>query len=110
MLASASGRIDFTVAKGTSRVLIEDASAKALKFQELRGAVEFDPQLLRVLPSKFKADNRIYEMSGTVSLVDKQAQLRLSNSGEQWAITGDLDKPRVAAQPLSARDAVPHSQ
>ncbi|HET7871296.1 MAG TPA: AsmA-like C-terminal region-containing protein, partial [Terriglobales bacterium] len=102
MVASASGRFDFTVNNGSSRALLLDGS-KPLRFQSLQGALELEKQTLKVLPSKFRADPRIYDLSGTVSLTDRQAKLRLSNSGSRWEITGALDQPQIAPQQPTAQ-------
>jgi AsmA protein len=102
MLANAGGRVDFQVTNGNSRMLTMDA-AKPLRFQSLQGSLEIDKQALKVLPSKFKAENRIYTMSGTVSLTNKQAKLKVSTSGNQWDITGALDKPQITPEPLTAQ-------
>ena len=104
MMANAAGRVDFQVANGSSRVLTIDA-AKPLKFQTLQGSLEIDKEALKVLPSKFKAENRIYTMSGTVSLTSKQAKLKVSTSGNEWDVTGALDKPQIIPQPLTAQAA-----
>jgi len=104
MLSSAAGRIEFQVSNGSSRALLLEA-ARPLKFQMVQGALELDRQSLKILPSKFKAENRIYVMSGTVSLANKQAKLKVSTSGTQWEITGALDKPLITPQPLTAQAA-----
>jgi hypothetical protein len=44
-----------------------------------------------------------------VSLADKQAKLRLSNSGSRWDITGTLEKPEIAG-PLRAEATAARSQ
>jgi hypothetical protein len=102
MLSSAAGRADFTVGIGNSRSLLLEAS-KPLKFQSLQGAVELEKQTLKVLPSKFRAENRIYEVSGTVTLADRQAKLKVSNAGSRWEITGALEQPQIFAQPVTAQ-------
>ena len=102
MLSSAAGRAEFTVAAGSSRLLLLEAS-KPLKFQSLQGALELEKQTLKVLAGKFKAENRIYEVSGTVTLADKQAKLKLSNGGSRWEVTGALDRPQIALQPMAAQ-------
>ena len=102
MLASAAGKAEFTVANGTSRTLSLE-SPKPFRFQSLQGALELEKQTLKVLPSKFRAENRIYEVSGTVSLADKQAKLRVSNGGSRWDFTGDLSKPQISSQHLTAQ-------
>jgi AsmA family/AsmA-like C-terminal region len=102
MLSSAAGRAEFTVGVGNSHSLLLEAS-KPLKFQSLQGAVELEKQTLKVLPSKFRAEARIYEMSGTVTLADKQAKLKVSNGGSRWEITGGLDRPQISAQPVTAQ-------
>jgi hypothetical protein len=102
MLSSAAGRAEFTVLNGSSRVLLLEAS-KPLRFQSFQGAVELEKQTVKVLPGKFKAENHIYEVSGTVTLADRQAKLKMSNGGSGWEITGALDRPRIAAQPLAAQ-------
>ncbi len=104
MVNSATGRIEFTVNNGSSRALLLDG-ARPLKFQSVQGALELEKQTLRVLPSKFRAENRIYDFSGTVSLTDKQVKLKLSNSGARWDITGALDKPQIAQQPAAQTTA-----
>lgn len=95
MARNTSGRLEYVVNSGTSHQITLDG-AKPFKFQNLQGAIEIDKQALKVLPSKFKAETRIYDFSGTVSLADKQAKLRLSNNGSRWEISGALQKPRVA--------------
>ena len=79
--------------------------ARPLKFQSLQGALQIEKQTLRVLPSKFTAPNRIYEVSGTVSLVDRQAKLKLSNSASRWDVTGELEKPQIAGPPITETTA-----
>jgi hypothetical protein len=81
-----------------------------LKFNGLQGALEIERQGLRVLPSKFKAENRIYLMSGTISLATKQAKLKVSTTGTQWEITGALEKPEITPQPLTAQAAPAHAK
>ncbi|HST78532.1 MAG TPA: AsmA-like C-terminal region-containing protein, partial [Verrucomicrobiae bacterium] len=98
MADSVSGRVEYVINNGVSRSLLLDGD-KPFKFQSLEGALEIDKQVLRVLPSKFRAENRIYEMSGTVSLVDMQTKLKVSNSGSHWNVSGALDKPVIAASP-----------
>ena len=102
MLASAQGRGEFTVFNGISRALTLEA-AKPIRFQGLQGNCAINHAVLELLPSKFKAENRIYEISGTISLADKQAKLKVSNNATQWEITGALEKPHVAAQRLAAQ-------
>ncbi len=109
MLSSATGRAEFQVSNGTSRILTVD-SGRPLKFNGAQGAVEIDHQALKVLPSKFKAENRIYVMSGTISLANKQAKLKMSTSGTQWEITGALEKPQITPQPMTAQAAPAHSK
>ena len=109
MSASAGGRIEFQVSNGSSRMLALDAG-RPLRFNGAQGAVELDRQALKVLPSKFKAENRIYLMSGTISLANKQAKLKVSTSGTQWEITGALEKPQITPQPLTAQAAPAHTK
>lgn len=97
MANSVNGRVEYLINNGLSRSLVVDS--KPLKFQSLQGALEIEKQIMKVLPSKFRAENRIYDMSGTVSLVDMRTKLRLSNSDSLWDITGALDKPEIAAAP-----------
>jgi hypothetical protein len=85
-------------------------AGRPLRFNGVQGVVEMDRQVLKVLPSKFKAENRIYVMNGTVSLANKQAKLRVSTSGTQWEITGALDKPQITPQPLTAQAAPAHAK
>jgi hypothetical protein len=109
MLSTAAGKAEFTVANGTSRALSLE-SPKLFRFQSLQGALELDKQTLRVLPSKFRAENRIYEVSGTVSLADMQTKLRVTNGGSRWDFTGDLSKPQVSSQHLTAQTTSAHKQ
>ena len=109
MSASAGGRVEFQVSNGSSRMLALDAG-RPLKFSGGQGAVEIDRQALKVLPSKFKAENRIYLMSGTISLANKQAKLKVSTSGTQWEITGALGKPQITPQPLTAQAVPAHAK
>jgi AsmA-like protein len=104
MAHSVNGRVEYLVSNGISHSLLLDGS-KPLRFQSLQGALEIEKQTIRLLPSKFKAENRIYDMSGTVSLADKQAKLRLSNSGSRWDITGTLEKPEIASPPRAEATA-----
>jgi len=101
MLSSASGPIEFAVTNGNSRALLLEAS-KPLKFQSLQGSFQLEKQVLKVLPSKFRAENRIYEVSGTVSLADNQAKLKVSNNASRWEVTGALDKPQISSKPVVA--------
>jgi hypothetical protein len=109
MLATAGARVEFQVSNGTSRALALDAG-RPLKFQTLQGALEMDRRSLKILPSKFKAENRIYIMSGTISLANKQAKLKVGTSGTQWEITGSLEKPQITPQPLTAQAAPAHTK
>jgi hypothetical protein len=109
MFSSASGRVEFQVSNGISRVLALEAG-RPLKFNGLQGALEIERQGLKVLPSKFKAENRIYLMSGTISLANKQAKLKVSTTGTQWEITGALEKPEITPQPLTAQAAPAHAK
>jgi len=109
MSASAGGRVEFQVSNGSSRMVALEAG-RPLKFNGVQGAVEIDRQALKVLPSKFKAENRIYLMSGTISLANKQAKLKVSTSGTQWEITGALEKPQITPQPLTAQAAPAHAK
>lgn len=104
MSASAGGRMEFQVSNGTSHMLALEAG-RPLKFSGVQGVLEIDRQALKVLPSKFKTENRIYVMNGTISLANKQAKLKVSTSGSQWEISGALDKPQITAQPLTAAAA-----
>jgi hypothetical protein len=109
MSASAGSRIEFQVSNGSSRMLALDGG-RPLRFTGVQGAVELDRQALKVLPSKFKAENRIYLMSGTISLANKQAKLKVSTSGTQWEITGALEKPQITPQPLTAQASPAHAK
>lgn len=104
MANSVNGRIEYLISNGVSRSLLVDG-AKPLKFQTLQGALQIEKQTLRVLPSKFTAANRIYEMSGTVSLIDKQAKLKLSNGTSRWDISGELEKPQISGPPVAETTA-----
>ncbi|HEU4416233.1 MAG TPA: hypothetical protein VFT65_15710, partial [Candidatus Angelobacter sp.] len=102
MLASAGARVEFQVSNGTSRAL-ELEAARPLRFQALQGALEMDRQSLKILPSKFRTENRIYLMSGSITLANKQAKLKVSTTGNQWDITGSLERPQITPQPLTAQ-------
>ena len=104
MANSVNGRIEYLISNGVSRPLLLDG-ARPLKFQTLQGALQIEKQSLRVLPSKFTAANRIYEMSGTVSLIDKKAKLKLSNSTSRWDISGALEKPEISGPPVAETTA-----
>jgi hypothetical protein len=104
MLSSAAGRVEFQVSNGTSKMLALEGG-RPLRFQAVQGALEIDKQSLKILPSKFKTENRIYVSSGTVSLANKQAKLKVSTSGAQWEINGALEKPQITPQPLTAQAA-----
>lgn len=109
MFASATGKAEFQISNGASKILLVEAD-KPLRFNGAQGAVELDKQALKVLPSKFKAENRIYTMSGTISLANKQAKLKMSTTGTQWEINGALEKPQILPQPLTAKAAPAHSK
>jgi AsmA family/AsmA-like C-terminal region len=107
MLASAQGHAEFAVPSGVSRALMLQ-EGRPTRFQALQGKCEINHQVLELLPSKFKAENRIYEISGTISLADKQANLRVTNSTAQWHISGGLNSPDIASQRLTAQDISAH--
>jgi hypothetical protein len=109
MAASAGGRVEFEVSNGTSRALALDAG-RPLRFNGAQGALEIDKQAIKILPSKFRAENRIYQLSGTMSLANKQAKLKVNTSGTQWEITGSLEKPEITPQPLTAQAAPAHAK
>ena len=109
MLASATGKAEFLVTSGTSQAVALDGP-KPTRFQNFQGACTLDHGLLNFSSGKFRAENRIYEISGSVSLADKQAKLRVSGSATQWEITGALDNPSVAAQRLTAQEISAHTQ
>lgn len=106
MLASVKGEGDLAVSSGISRALALSI-AKPIVFQTLIGKFEIDHQMLKVLPSKLKSENRIYDLSGTISLSDQQAKLKMSSSASQWEITGGLDRavvsPEKAASPVATQ-------
>lgn len=108
-LASANGQAEFTVASASSRRLLLDGYSQ-FKLSGLHGTLEIDKQTLRLLPSKFRSDNRIYELGGTVALADRQARLKVSSGASQWEITGALDKPRINLQPMAAQTTSAHPQ
>ncbi len=101
MLGSAAGHFEYVVANGMSKLITLDGG-KPLHFQTLQGAMDLEKQTLKILPSKFRAESRIYDLSGTVSLADKQARLKLSSNNSRWDITGALDKPQIAGPPASS--------
>ncbi len=109
MLANARVRAEFTVANGLSRAMMLEA-ARPTRFQGLEGTCQISHQVLELRESKFKSENRIYAVSGTISLGDKQARLKVTNSATEWEITGALDEPRVAAQRLAAQRISPQAQ
>jgi hypothetical protein len=61
-------------------------------FQSLVGKLELDHELLKIRSSKLKSENRIYDLSGVISLSDQQAKLKMSGNASQWEVTGSLDK------------------
>lgn len=109
LMAGAKGQAEFTTANGVSQALALDP-AKPIRFQGLQGRCEINREVLELLPSKFKSENRIYEVSGTISLAAKQANLKVSNTATQWKITGTLEKPNVAAQRFTAQQTAVHKQ
>ncbi len=106
MLASIKGEGDMAVSSGISWALASSV-AKPIVFQSLAGKLEIDHEMLKVLPSKLKSENRIYDLSGTISLSDQQAKLKMSSSASQWEVTGGLDKavmsPQKAALPVATQ-------
>ena len=109
MFANASGRADFIVTGGESHALLLQG-AKPLRFQTVEGVAELGKETLNILPSKIKAENRTYEIKGKVTLTDGQANLQVIGSGSRWDITGALDKPLIAAQPMTAQTTSAHPQ
>jgi AsmA-like C-terminal region len=108
-LANAGGQAEYAIANGTSRRLLLDSYSQ-FKFTNLRGLMELEKQSLKILPSKFRAENRIYELSGTVALADQEAKLKVSSGGSRWQITGALDKPQISSEPLAAQTTSAHPQ
>jgi hypothetical protein len=109
MLSSASGKAEYQISNGLSQMLTVDAD-KPLRFNAAQGAVEIEHQALKVLPSKFKSENRIYVISGTIALANKQARLKMSSGGTEWEINGALEKPQITPQPLTAQAAPAHAK
>lgn len=109
MITSAGGRVEFEVSNGTSRALALEAG-RPLRFNGAQGALEIDKQTIKILPSKFRAENRIYQLSGTMSLANKQTKLKVNTTGTQWEITGSLEKPDITPQPLTAQAAPAHAK
>ncbi|HWX54792.1 MAG TPA: AsmA family protein [Verrucomicrobiae bacterium] len=107
MLSSAGGKVQFNVANGTSRALLFEP-ARPVKFHALQGTLELDHGVLKVLPSKLKAESRIYDISGTVSLADRQTNLTAGSSVVEWDITGTLEKPHIAAHVPAVEAASAH--
>jgi hypothetical protein len=108
IFAGAKGRGELAMANGVSHALTLEPG-KPTRFQGLEAAFQLDHSVLELLPSKFKAENRIYDVSGTISLADKQAKLKVSNSATQWEITGALERPQVVTQRLTARQMPAHT-
>ncbi|HEV2964549.1 MAG TPA: AsmA family protein [Candidatus Angelobacter sp.] len=91
MLASIKGEGDLVVLNGVSRALALNIT-KPMIFQSLVGKLELDHELLKIRSSKLKSENRIYDLSGVISLSDQQAKLKMSGNASQWEVTGSLDK------------------
>jgi hypothetical protein len=106
-LANAMGQAEYTVPNGSSRRLLLDSYSQ-FKFNNLHGMIELEKQSLKIQPSKFRAENRIYELSGSVALADQEAELKVSSGGSRWEITGALDKPRISTEPLAAQTTSAH--
>jgi hypothetical protein len=109
LVSGAKGRIQFTVLNGTSRAFSLE-TGKAMKFRTFQGVVEADHGVLTVLPGKIQAENRIYEISGTITLADRQTKLKIGNKGAEWDVTGALEKPHVATHAVAVSAGVDHSQ
>ncbi|HSK42306.1 MAG TPA: AsmA-like C-terminal region-containing protein, partial [Candidatus Binatia bacterium] len=109
MATSAGGRVEFEVSNGTSKALTLEAG-RPLRFNVAQGALEIDRRAIKILPSKFRAENRIYQLSGSISLANKQAKLKVNTTGTQWEITGTLEKPEITPQPLTAQAAPAHAK
>lgn len=109
MLASARGHAEFSVVNGISHAMTLE-SVRPTRFQTLQGKCAINHEVVELLESKFKAENRIYEISGTISLADKLAKLKVSNSATQWDVTGALEKPNIVAQRLTAQKVSTHNQ
>ena len=109
LFGSAIGAAEMTATDGTSRALALEPG-KPVRFQTFESKLELDRRILQVLPSKLQAENRIYTISGTISLADKQAKLKVGNSVAEWDITGALEKPQVAAHTLAAQAGSAHTK
>jgi AsmA protein len=109
LTASAAGQLEFSVANGSSRSLQLEAS-RPLKFQSVQGDLQVEKQVLKVLPSKFRAEKRIYEVSGTITLVDRRVRLKVTNGGSQWEVTGPVDSPQISPQPMTAQSSTVRSR
>jgi len=109
MFSSASGRAEFSVNGGDSRALALQAD-KPLRYQSAQGVAELEKSTLNILPSKIKSENRIYDVSGKVSLGERRADLKVSSGGSRWDVTGALDNPQVAPHPLTAQTTSAHRQ
>jgi hypothetical protein len=109
MLSSAHGQAEFAIPSGISHALALQVD-KPTHFQALEGKCDIHHEVLEFLPSKFKAENRIYEVRGTISVADNQAKLTVNNSSTQWQISGRLDSPDVVAQRLTAQNTSAKAQ
>lgn len=109
MFSSAKGQVEFAVANGSSRMVALQES-KPMRFQSLQGKCAINHQVLELQSGKIKAENRIYEISGTISLADKRANLKVSNSTAQWQISGGLDSPDIVSRRLTAQDVSNHAE
>lgn len=109
MLSSAHGQAEFAIPSGISHALALQVD-KPTHFQALEGKCDINHEVLEFLPSKFKAENRIYEVRGTISVADNQAKLTVNNSSTQWQISGRLDSPDVVAQRLTAQNTSAKAQ
>ncbi|HEV3039514.1 MAG TPA: AsmA family protein [Candidatus Angelobacter sp.] len=104
MLGSLKGEGDLAVLNGVSRALALNVS-KPISFQSLISKLEIENALLKVRSGKLRSENRIYDLSGTISLSDQQAKLKMSGNASQWEVTGSLDKAVGVAPEKAASQA-----
>ncbi|HLY98950.1 MAG TPA: AsmA family protein [Candidatus Angelobacter sp.] len=109
LVSGAKARIQCTVLNGASRALSLE-TGKAMKFRTLDAVVEAGHGVLTVLTGKMQAEKRIYEISGIITLADRQTRLKIGNKGAEWYVTGALEKPHVSTHAVAVSAGVDHSQ
>ncbi|MFB3915498.1 MAG: AsmA family protein [Terriglobales bacterium] len=67
-----------------------------LQFREFSGTAELRDGIIRIGSGRMATQSAIYEVNGTASLA-RQVELKITNGGFAYSVTGTLTAPKVAA-------------